>query len=335
MERRTVLSRSAALGAALVAGCTAGETPGQGTDRGSGGNGDGSDTPSDSPTPTPDPVTVADHSITTTRADCASGEDDGVSVTIDRDAGRVRVSGALSTPNPCHRATPSTVEYDAGSETLALDVVAVSTEDVCVECIGRVAYEATVDFGGGVPTSVVVTHEGEPVTRTEGGSGDGPAGGSGDGVGDDGSGGDSGDGDGGGSATAVTGSSLEVTGADSSFGPDDPPAVEVDFDDAPAVVVTGSVLARNGCETAMLDGVRYDGEADTHAVNVVAEVPPEKEDAMCTQTLQGVRYRASVEFAGGLPGTVEVAHEGEGVATGGHASASTDGVTSETASPGE
>ena len=359
MQRRTVLRRTAALGAVLVAGCTAGETPGEGTDQGSGdgggdgdgsgdgdgggdrgGNGDGDgggdggegDTSSPTDSPTPAPVTVADHSITTTGANCASGEDGSVSVTIDRDAGRVRVSGALSTPTPCHRATLSAVDYDPGTETLALDVVAASTEDVCVDCVGRVEYEATVDLAGGVPTSVAVTHGGKPVRRADGGTGEGPgseSSGCGDGDGD-------GDSNGADSALAVTGSSLEVTGADSPFGPDDSPAVDVVFDDdAPAVVVTGTVLASNGCETAMLDGVRYDGEADTLAVNVDAEVPPEKEDAMCTQALRGVRYRASVEFAGGLPGTVEVSHEGEGVATAGHGGASVDSGTSETASPGE
>ena len=79
------------------------------------------------------------------------------------------------------------------------------------------------------------------------------------------------------------------------------------------VVVEGTTWGRNGCRTAELDSVNYDG--DTLTVAVATTRRDDAGDA-CTQGIVELSYRATVEFENGLPGTVVVTHDhGDGPET--------------------
>jgi hypothetical protein len=140
MNRRTVLRRTGALAALGLAGCLS----------------DGSgDTPTDTEPPMPE---IDSTTIDTTGTDCASG--DGGVATLEADAGghRLTVTGTIEASNPCHVA--ELVETDLSDGTIT---VTVGTEpdgsDACMECIGAVDYEATVQLTPGLEADVVVSHE--------------------------------------------------------------------------------------------------------------------------------------------------------------------------------
>lgn len=77
--------------------------------------------------------------------------------------------------------------------------------------------------------------------------------------------------------------------------------------DAPWVVVEGTAVGSNGCETARLEAATYDADPDTLTVVVGVYRPPDATD--CTQCPTDVDYRLRVRFEGGTPGSVRVAHE--------------------------
>lgn len=305
MERRTILRRAGALGALALAGCVAGDD-----EQGDGPTTDEptatpTPTPSPSPTPTTDPVGIVDRSISTTHTGCQSSDDQfNAAVSMDEEAGRVIVTGTLNTPNPCHEATLSSVSWDADAGQLAIDVSAVSTGEVCVECIGAVEYRATVTMNAGLPETVAITHDGTPVaTGSDGGDAD-----------------DGSESGGTGAAPRLVSSDLAVLGSNGT------PADEtgdIEFrQDALEVVVSGTVRARNGCERAELGAVEYTPETDELSVDVVAAVPPSAEDQACTQVISYIDYRATIRFENALPTTVSVSQDGAGGIAASHASAS-------------
>ena len=309
MKRRTLLRRTGALGALALAGCV------------SSGDGGGDDTttaepttdqPTGSPTesPTPEPITVTDRTITTTATSCRSSESgETASVSFDRDVSTVTVTGVLHTGTPCHRAVLRTVQYDQEARTLSLDAAAEDTGEVCVQCLGSIEYSATITLSGGLPETVEIAHEGQAIAT----AGEDSAGG-GSGSGDDGSGNDGSGEDGTAEPTpTLVSSNLEVLGRRPASGDGAAEAGELEFrTEASEVVVTGEVLARDGCETAMLESVGYDAETDTLSVAVVAETPESKADEACTQALEAVAYRVTVGFENAIPHTVEVTQEGYG-----------------------
>ena len=322
MKRRAVLRRTGALGALALAGCIASDDPG-GDDSTGGDGSTPTDTPTerptDTPTPTPEPVTVTDSTIRTTAASCRSSDAaETATVAVDRAASSVTVTGVLHTADPCHRAVLDGVRYDQDAGSLHLDVVAESTDEVCVQCIGTVAYEASVTLSRGAPDRVEISHQGQVVTtasETEAGSGDDEGStGDGTGSGDENTGSDAG-------SPVLVGSRIEVEAANPTGDESAPGDIEFRTD-ANEIVVTGTVRARNGCETATVDALAYDAGSDTLSANVVADVPPEKEDSACTQALADLTYRLTVTFDGGLPSTVEVSQEGHGGMSAAHASAS-------------
>lgn len=76
-----------------------------------------------------------------------------------------------------------------------------------------------------------------------------------------------------------------------------------------AVTVEGTATGRNGCTEAVLRGAGY--EADGFRVRVgVAST----DGTACKQCITDLRYRATFEFAGGVPASVAVLH-GEEVVT--------------------
>ena len=91
-------------------------------------------------------------------------------------------------------------------------------------------------------------------------------------------------------------------------------------EDGSTVTVTGTIVGSNGCMTADLGSANYDGDADQLDVNVVTK---EREDSgMCTQPLVGIDYEAAFSFDGGIPSSVSVSHDGDGVMSAGYGSSS-------------
>lgn len=159
MRRRTLLRRSAALGAIAMAGCM-----GDGDDNPGDGTPTGGDTgsPTDDPTDTPSGITgFGDTGIETTDTGCAEGEDaESASVTFDADAVSIAVDGVVEASNPCHVASLEGTKYDSEEMVLSVTIAAKprDAEEACMECIGGIEYEATLDLEGGLPATVVVRH---------------------------------------------------------------------------------------------------------------------------------------------------------------------------------
>lgn len=102
---------------------------------------------------------VEETSIETDETSCGTEEDDGISVSESPTG--VLIEGELPAPNPCHEAVLRNVKLD-GRE-LIVEVGVDSTLEAgegCVECLGRIEYEALVSFKD--PTRlerVTVDHE--------------------------------------------------------------------------------------------------------------------------------------------------------------------------------
>jgi hypothetical protein len=78
--------------------------------------------------------------------------------------------------------------------------------------------------------------------------------------------------------------------------------------DGPTVTVEGQIIGTDGCSTAVLDAATYDAGADELQVTVATRRATDAGD-VCTQPLMAIDYTAGIEFDGGLPGRVEVAHD--------------------------
>lgn len=100
---------------------------------------------------------VAETTFSTDRGNC--GTEDRASVAFDRE--RVRVEGAVRAPTPQWSLELAAVEYDGEADSLAVRVRATESEsdDLGVQCVAEVPYEATVGFEFALPSEVVVVHE--------------------------------------------------------------------------------------------------------------------------------------------------------------------------------
>lgn len=162
MRRRDLLGTvGAAVGTAL-AGCVGNDGPDPATGDGSGdgdsGGSDGTDTPT---TPS-----VTDRSLTELEECPAQG-----SASVSWGETAVTITGCITGRNGCSVPVLGGAEYDAEADELA---VTVTTEEedsggACTQALTDLGYEATVTFAGGLPTSVVVTHEamGESTTAAD------------------------------------------------------------------------------------------------------------------------------------------------------------------------
>lgn len=288
MNRRTVLRRSGAFAALGLAGCL-------GTDDGSTPDDNQTDDPGDgdgSPTsPTDDgEVTIVDSAVETLGSGCGSPDDSSAAISPNAEQSRLTISGTFVAGTPCQTIVLEDLRYDPAADTLTVAVGAETTDENCVECVGAVDYEARIDFEAALPGTTVVTHGGEVVAS---------------------------------SGQAVTMQRAELTLTDAPPGGRIDTGADVRFDaDRHAVAVTGTIAGSDGCKTAVLDGATYDAEADVLTVDVVTTDREGTGDQMCTQALVFIDYEAAFEFEDGLPGTVEVRHDGEGVTTAGYSEAS-------------
>jgi len=76
---------------------------------------------------------------------------------------QVRVSGTHRTPTPCHGLTLSSSglrDPFSGDDALVVTVETADRQGGCVECVGTVPYEATVDLEHAYPSTVRVVHAG-------------------------------------------------------------------------------------------------------------------------------------------------------------------------------
>ncbi|PSQ17799.1 hypothetical protein BRD00_06295 [Halobacteriales archaeon QS_8_69_26] len=102
------------------------------------------------------------------QSDCGSRDDAAVEFREEA----VHVTGAVRTPNPCSDLTLASVTLDGGEyaddeSTLALTVATDGKrKDVCVDCVGTVEYEASVEFRNDYPQRVRVVHESMDDSRT-------------------------------------------------------------------------------------------------------------------------------------------------------------------------
>ena len=110
---------------------------------------------------------------------------------------------------------------------------------------------------------------------------------------------------------------FEVTGRDSSG----EGTADVEFDtETYEVRFTGTIQGKNGCQTAALQAIDYDREADEVTLSVRTKKAEGAGDA-CTQQLVYVDYEATVSFTGGIPSQASVVHDGQPIMSGAHDSA--------------
>lgn len=108
---------------------------------------------------------------------------------------------------------------------------------------------------------------------------------------------------------AITDRSFEVTDQGCGTGEN---AASVTFGDDDVTVV-GTISGANACYTAELEEATYDAEADEMTVSVRSHDPTT--ERACADCIVDIDYETRISFHGGLPGEVEVEHNGELVTT--------------------
>lgn len=173
MDRRTLLRRTALLGAIGLAGCT---------DGGSSPGGGGDDTPADGDDPTTEPPTTEPPAtgdvdgVDFQVVDVDNTGEPGADVTFDADTNEVRITGTITGSDGCKTAALEAVEHDSGADEVTLAVITKDRPDAgdaCTQALVYIDYEVTVTFTGGLPSKASVTHDGRGVTSgaTDSGSG--------------------------------------------------------------------------------------------------------------------------------------------------------------------
>ncbi|GGN98725.1 MULTISPECIES: hypothetical protein [Haloarcula] len=147
MHRRALLRRLGAAGAVALAGCASSGDPGTG-DGGGTDNGTGDEDPR---------VTGTEFTVTRRESGTQVSE---ASVTFGTDA--VTVDGTIWGANGCKTAALAGADYDAAADELTVAVETGARDDAgdaCTQAIVEIDYEAMVQFEGGLPGRVVVTHD--------------------------------------------------------------------------------------------------------------------------------------------------------------------------------
>jgi hypothetical protein len=243
-----------------------------GTGDGDDGNGDdgNSDDASGDGIDLPDGVSTA--SIPTANTDCGTSDADR----FDAELGEtVTINGTLSAPNPCHEAVFSEITLEGGELGVTIDVEDTSGDTGCVECIGEVSYEATIELDDVEVTKATLTHVTGGTYTIEG------------------------------SRTypnpTVTDTAIEMVGAE--CGTEDDATANIEPGEE-AVEITGTVIASNPCHRAVLSDVTVDGSKLDVEVGL-----EETETDVCESCTGAISYEATVtiEEMKGL-NTVSVSH---------------------------
>lgn len=100
--------------------------------------------------------TVEGTEFAVTDQGCASQEDGTATIrTVD---GSVVVEGTLIVPTPCYRAGVRSVTLTDGVLTVVVEQRDSAEDGACIECVGGIAYRATVTLANAYPSTVVVEH---------------------------------------------------------------------------------------------------------------------------------------------------------------------------------
>jgi hypothetical protein len=129
--------------------------------------GDGTESPSVPPSPDTETGTTdgVEWAIDVRSRECGT-QGNSASVDFDSGAGKVTVSGVIDASNPCRTATVAGVSYDESANTLSVTIgTEAGDQEMCVQCIGEIEYEARFRFPETLPDSVTVTHDGSSGRR--------------------------------------------------------------------------------------------------------------------------------------------------------------------------
>lgn len=141
LTRRNALLGALSTGAAALAGCVS-----------NGGDKENTADNNDSS----DEMTELDSSVERVGSDCAGTSHDEARVFLADDT--YVVQGTIISPTPCYEPVIDSQRFEDGTLSLTVDVTA-EDDDICVECVGEILYDATVS--GPDPsevTRVSVTH---------------------------------------------------------------------------------------------------------------------------------------------------------------------------------
>jgi hypothetical protein len=100
---------------------------------------------------------VADSEFAVTSRDCGTEDDERATIAYDGES--VRVGGTFVSGSRCSRLSLADASYDEETRTARLVVDADPQDDGgCVNCVGAIAYTATVDFDADLPDHVTIVH---------------------------------------------------------------------------------------------------------------------------------------------------------------------------------
>lgn len=272
LTRRAAL-RTVSAGALGLAGCIApdgpddSETDSDGTD-----SDDGTDPADESD------VALDGATVTTTRTDCGSPEDERVTVAVTD--GTVTVAGVTPAPNPCQEAVLEGASVTDGHLSLTVGVQETRQQGDCIQCTGRIDYEVRVDHDA--VERVTVDHvEGEQHTVESTAFADEIA------------------------SPSVRSSTIETTDTSCSSGDED--RVDAERKDS-TLVVTGTLPANDPCHEAALEEVGITNDRLSIRVGVQSDGTE-----ACIKCIGAVTYTARVELDGiEALDSVRVDHEGAG-----------------------
>lgn len=280
--RRDALAGAATLGAITVAGCVADDSNNETAGGQNGNESDDSKLNNGSTNESDDgggetTLSVVESGIETTGTGCA-GDGDSAALTVESET--VTVDGTLTAGNPCHEATLETAEVTDGNLSVVVDVAAV--DETCVDCVGEINYEATLEVSGATAVEdfdgVTVEHVDGTTFALEDGSlvaRDAP----------------SGDPDGDAADTGIVDQSIETVEATCGGRNTHESTVEGN-----SVTVDGTFSVSNPCHEATLGGVSLDN--GTLSVDVGARSTL-GDDEICPQCIGEVTYRVEVTLADG------------------------------------
>lgn len=267
MDRRTFLRRSSALGAITLAGCMADANDNANT-------GNGTPTPDESEA---DDISIADSSVEQTDSGCSSGEDPTASVSIYPESNAVTFSGHVVAGTPCHDIAISRATYNHDDGRLTVDLSTERADKPCVDCVGRIDFDGSVDLDGGVPSRVIISHNDLVLADT--GDEDGMTG------------------------PKIVDSTIELLDSRCSSG--ESSTASVSMNEAKTTVsFSGLVTTSDPCLEPTLERVEYDSAADRLAIIVGTEPTADA----CDDCIGTIEFAGTVEFEGGLPSEAYVGH---------------------------
>lgn len=164
MKRRTILRSLgswAAFAIPVSAGCTKPDP--------SGGGSPESPTGTVTETPTSGGPTLSGRSFEILNI---GSETDSNKATITWLERTVRVTGVISGANGCYKAKLQNAEYDSEHDELQVDVKSYNSnpDGFCTQAKVYIDYRASFEFEGGLPRTVIVRHNGNPIERASSGS---------------------------------------------------------------------------------------------------------------------------------------------------------------------